>query len=163
MASKKLDYHTRETSFGGEKIVLYSLDGVTWSTRKEELAEIMERHEYERNTFGDIKGRILKKGSEGEDDSVAGKPAKKIAGSKSKAPAATGNQPKLADSKSKPVNKKKEKQSKLVKAALPKKNATKSASKPKASKQKAAAPKKRASSAPAKKAKTGKAKKKSAA
>jgi len=53
---RKGAYLTKETRFGGTKVILYSLDGVTWSSRKDELHVIAERHEKEKITFNEIKG-----------------------------------------------------------------------------------------------------------
>lgn len=53
---RKGAYLTKEARFGGTKVTLYSLDGVTWSSRKEELHAIQERHEKEKITFNEIKG-----------------------------------------------------------------------------------------------------------
>lgn len=49
MATEKTSkYMTKTTSFGGSSLTLYSIDGVTWSTRKDELDKIKERQEKER-------------------------------------------------------------------------------------------------------------------
>ena len=53
---KKGAYFTKEVAFSGKKMVLFSLDGATWSTRKEELQAIKERHDREKITFNEIKG-----------------------------------------------------------------------------------------------------------
>ncbi len=53
---KKGAYFTKEVAFSGKKMVLFSLDGTTWSTRKDELQAIKERHEREKVTFNEIKG-----------------------------------------------------------------------------------------------------------
>ncbi len=45
---KKAKFLTKSATFGGKAIALWSLDGVTWSTRKEELQTIHDRHEAER-------------------------------------------------------------------------------------------------------------------
>lgn len=55
--AKKVKYFRKEVSFAGEPVVLFSIDGSTWSTRKEELLEIQERHELEKASYGgQIKG-----------------------------------------------------------------------------------------------------------
>jgi hypothetical protein len=46
--SKKPKYYEKTVSFGGQSLKLYSLDGVTWSSKKEELHQIQERHEKQR-------------------------------------------------------------------------------------------------------------------
>lgn len=53
---KKPVYLTKEIHFGNQKLVLFSLDGATWSSRKSELLEIQERHEREKVKITDIKG-----------------------------------------------------------------------------------------------------------
>lgn len=168
MAAKKHTYHARETDFGGQKITLYSIDGLTWSTRKEELAEIMERHEYERNNFGDIKGRIIKKEGESDQESEVAKGAPNKSATKvSKAAAG-----KMAEDSKK--NKQKEKvksnQTKVKKALLPQKPSSSVKKGPVVSKvsksvakQKAAAPNKRTSAIKSKKTTVSKARKKNAA
>ena len=55
---KKQTFLKKEVSFGGKSLVLYSIDGNTWSTRKDELIAILERHEAEKITFGEIKGGV---------------------------------------------------------------------------------------------------------
>lgn len=47
-AAKKSKYLTKTTKFGGQTITLYSIDGLTWSTRPQELQTIMDRHANER-------------------------------------------------------------------------------------------------------------------
>lgn len=54
--AKKSEYMQKAVVFGGKKLVLFSLDGVTWSSRKDELRAIMERHEQEKITINDIRG-----------------------------------------------------------------------------------------------------------
>lgn len=56
--AKKTKYLTKSSRFGTQTITLYSIDGVTWSTRKEELQAIIDRHEAERVTFGEIRGQL---------------------------------------------------------------------------------------------------------
>lgn len=55
---KKANFLKREVKFGGKTVVLYSIDGNTWSTRKDELQAIIDRHEAEKVTFGEIKGGL---------------------------------------------------------------------------------------------------------
>lgn len=52
----KLKYLTKTVKFGGKDLILYSLDGMTWSTRRMELMAVKERHEAQRVTFNEIKG-----------------------------------------------------------------------------------------------------------
>lgn len=47
-ASKKAKYISKKVRFGAKEFTMWSIDGVTWSTRKEELTQIAERHEAER-------------------------------------------------------------------------------------------------------------------
>jgi hypothetical protein len=55
---KKSNFLKREVKFGGKTVILYSIDGNTWSTRKDELQAIIDRHEAEKVTFGEIKGGL---------------------------------------------------------------------------------------------------------
>ncbi len=41
----KSQFQTKTTTFGGKKVVLYSIDGLIWSTRKDELSVIKDRLE----------------------------------------------------------------------------------------------------------------------
>lgn len=52
MASNKQKYQQKKVKFKGENLVLYSIDGVTWSSRKSELEDIADRHEEERLIYG---------------------------------------------------------------------------------------------------------------
>lgn len=52
MAGNKQKYLQKKVKFRGENLVLYSIDGDTWSSRKSELQEIAERHEEERLIYG---------------------------------------------------------------------------------------------------------------
>ena len=55
--AKKTRYLQKTVGFAGGEITLFSLDGVTWSSRKEELEAILQRHEQEKANFGgQIKG-----------------------------------------------------------------------------------------------------------
>lgn len=56
MVTKKSKYHTKTVKFGTKELILYSLDGVTWSTRKTELLAIKERHDTERQNFAQLRG-----------------------------------------------------------------------------------------------------------
>lgn len=46
--SKKARYQSRKVKFGSKELTLWSLDGCTWSSRRDELMVIQERHEAER-------------------------------------------------------------------------------------------------------------------
>ena len=53
---KKQKYLTKTVKFGEKQFTLFSLDGVTWSSRKDELHMILERQELERKSFNQIIG-----------------------------------------------------------------------------------------------------------
>lgn len=53
MAGKKGNFLTKKVPFGGKEMTLYSIDGVTWSTRPDELQSIIERHSNEQKGFSD--------------------------------------------------------------------------------------------------------------
>ncbi|MBN8547841.1 MAG: hypothetical protein J0M12_00850 [Deltaproteobacteria bacterium] len=53
---KKSKYVTKTVKFGDKQFTLFSLDGVTWSSRKDELHMILERQEQERKSFNQIIG-----------------------------------------------------------------------------------------------------------
>ena len=55
---KKIRYLTKKVRFNGKDMTLYSVDGCTWSSRRDELAQIIERHESEKLTFGEIRGQL---------------------------------------------------------------------------------------------------------
>lgn len=48
MAQQREEYLTKTISFGSGTMTLYSLDGQTWSSRREELSVIKERQEQQR-------------------------------------------------------------------------------------------------------------------
>lgn len=163
---KKGGYFVKEVQFGKQKLVLYSLDGVTWSTRRTELAEIKARHEREKVTFEEIKGTATEQEAgeapEGEQEEGAAaedeeeQPQRRFRGrppSKMKAP---DHKPGRAPLTMVAQNSKKAAAEAKVKAGSKK-------SAPSAPRAAVAAPKKRGSSAPAKKAVKAKGKKKRAA
>lgn len=49
--AKKSQFMTKTTSFGGKKVVMFSIDGLVWSTRKEELAGIKNRLDNQKVTL----------------------------------------------------------------------------------------------------------------
>ena len=53
MAVRNKSYLTKTIRYAGKEVSLYSIDGLVWSTRKEELEQILERHQNERASFGD--------------------------------------------------------------------------------------------------------------
>lgn len=53
--SNKPKYLTKTVKFAGRNLVLYSLDGTTWSTRRDELQAIKERQESQPINLADIK------------------------------------------------------------------------------------------------------------
>lgn len=48
LAETKTKYLTKVVMFSGHKMTLFSLDGNTWSTRKQELADVIARQEQKR-------------------------------------------------------------------------------------------------------------------
>lgn len=68
---KKVKYLSKSVKFAGKQVTLYSLDGATWSTRKEELHQILERQEAERVSFNQLLGEAkAKEGQEEETESA---------------------------------------------------------------------------------------------
>ena len=55
---KKIKYLTKKVRFNGKDMTLYSVDGCTWSSRRDELTQIIDRHESEKLTFGEIRGQL---------------------------------------------------------------------------------------------------------
>jgi hypothetical protein len=55
-SKKKAKYITKSVKFGGKQFTLFSLDGITWSSRRDELHQILERQEQERKSFNQIMG-----------------------------------------------------------------------------------------------------------
>jgi hypothetical protein len=49
--AKKSQFMTKTTSFGGKKVVMFSIDGLVWSTRKDELAGIKNRLDNQKVTL----------------------------------------------------------------------------------------------------------------
>jgi hypothetical protein len=54
MAAEKQKYITKTVRFGSGELTMYSLDGTTWSTRKDELTAIVARHEAERQKLAQL-------------------------------------------------------------------------------------------------------------
>jgi len=52
---KKLKYLTKTVKFGSNSLTLYSIDGLTWSSKKQELTVIKDRLENQRVTLGGVK------------------------------------------------------------------------------------------------------------
>lgn len=52
---KKNKFLNKVIRFAGKDVTVYSLDGVTWSTRRNELVELQERLERERVSFAALK------------------------------------------------------------------------------------------------------------
>lgn len=71
VAARKGKYLTKTVSFGSSQVTLFSLDGNTWSTHSEELSEILERHEHERQVLHQSISRS--NGKESDDGSKPGK------------------------------------------------------------------------------------------
>ena len=61
--SQKQKILTKTTKFGSSTVTLYSLDGATWSSRKDELPIIMERHEAQKVTAAQLRGEAPEAGS----------------------------------------------------------------------------------------------------
>ncbi|MBX7138947.1 MAG: hypothetical protein K1X83_13310 [Oligoflexia bacterium] len=150
---KKGNFLVKEVKFGREKLTLYSLDGLTWSTRRNELADIKARQEREKVTFNQIKGVAEAEEpaqdaaeEEGQEPTSAADdeetPRRRFKGAKPAAPAA-------------PAAKKGKPSVSLVAPKTKGKHATEPA--------KVAAPKKRGSTTPPKKSPKAKAKKRRAA
>lgn len=51
--------------FGAKEVTLWSLDGVTWSSRKDELESIKERQESQKVTAAHLRGEAQEAGREG--------------------------------------------------------------------------------------------------
>ncbi|NBW41218.1 hypothetical protein EBR25_09480 [bacterium] len=63
MAASKTDYLTKIVEFNDSKLTLYSLDGATWSSRKDELQVIKTRYEESRVTYEEIRSGVINKKS----------------------------------------------------------------------------------------------------
>ncbi|MGA1191605.1 MAG: hypothetical protein ACO3XO_04925 [Bdellovibrionota bacterium] len=61
MAASKPNYLTKTVDFNDSKLTLYSLDGATWSSRKDELQVIKTRYEESRVTFQEIRSGVINK------------------------------------------------------------------------------------------------------
>ena len=69
MAKKASKYQIKKVSFQNGEMELYSLDGHTWSSRKEELAVIEQRREDSKVSFDQIRsGNFRKKKATGNDE-----------------------------------------------------------------------------------------------
>lgn len=55
---KRIKYLTKVVKFGGKDLTLYSIDGVTWSSKKNELLEIQDRHEKQRAALQGLKPEV---------------------------------------------------------------------------------------------------------
>ena len=71
-APNKNKYMQKTVAFNGKQMTLFSLDGITWSSRKDELAQILERHEQERANIGELKNRLLRREADEEGEGVDG-------------------------------------------------------------------------------------------
>lgn len=63
MASKRDGVYHKSVSFGGKTMTLYSLDGLTWSSRKDELQVIEDRREAQKVTAAQLKGELPAEGA----------------------------------------------------------------------------------------------------
>ncbi len=61
--NQKPKYLSKTVPFGGKELKLFSIDGLTWSTRKDELLVIKERHDAEKVTAAQLKGEPGESGS----------------------------------------------------------------------------------------------------
>ncbi|RIL00008.1 MAG: hypothetical protein DCC75_14115 [Proteobacteria bacterium] len=74
--AKRAKYLTKTVKFNGKEMTLYSLDGATWSTRRNELITIKERQEAQRISLSrevsqtDDTAAPAKPASEGYDDDL---------------------------------------------------------------------------------------------
>lgn len=127
--SKQLTYMTKTIKFGSNTLKLYSLDGQTWSSRKEELEVIKERHENEKLAIVRLKNNTPANAAAG---------AKKAEENKKTEPVPIAKAKGLKKEKAVPSSKSKEK----AKPALAKTKPAAAA--PKKAKSKKAAPKKKA-------------------
>ncbi|MCB0330581.1 MAG: hypothetical protein KDD70_12980 [Bdellovibrionales bacterium] len=75
MTAKKSRYLTKTVTFNNEELTLYSLDGATWSSRKQELSDIQTRHEDDRVTFEEIRSGVVNKKNGKERDAEDSGPA----------------------------------------------------------------------------------------
>lgn len=82
MAKSKLQ--KKEVKFQGSKLILYSLDGITWSTNKDELEIILQRLEAQRAGLNEKLGKNEEVVKEEEDDTVKGKEPVKTKSKKAK-------------------------------------------------------------------------------
>ncbi len=64
MPSRKERYQSKKVFFQGQELELFSLDGHTWSSRKDELEVIKDRQENARVSFEEIKSGVIKRASE---------------------------------------------------------------------------------------------------
>lgn len=136
-SNKKMRYQKKVIAFGGKKVTLWSIDGITWSTRKNELLNVIERQEEERAKFG---------------GQIKGGPQSKV-------------KPKTVETPVEPEAKKEKKEEErgVAKAASKKKASAKKAPASAKEKKAAPAPRQRATSKAAAKKKTSSRKKSAAA
>lgn len=72
MAPRKERYQSKTVRFQGKELQLFSLDGFTWSSRKDELEIIKERQENARVSFEEIRTGVItkKEKPEGEEEDI---------------------------------------------------------------------------------------------
>lgn len=63
-------YLTKTVKFAGQNLILYSLDGLTWSTKRAELQAIKERQESQRAILMDVKDEEEPQSKEAEECSA---------------------------------------------------------------------------------------------
>lgn len=64
----KVKYLSKSVKFGSKTLVLYSIDGLTWSSKRDELSQIQERQEAQRVT---LDGAVQPQKQEGEAEKAA--------------------------------------------------------------------------------------------
>ncbi len=172
--NQKLKFISKTVKFGNEQLTLFSIDGTTWSTRKDELILIKDRHEAEKVTAAHLRGEPGEAAPVAADGSkpaaAPAKPARKFPMS----PGVKGGTPKVPGQQyphpatlvqnariAAEAAKKKEAADKLAKESKESKKVAQKAAP--AKKVEAASPKKRVSSKPTQAAKKVSTKKKVAA
>ena len=86
MTKKASKYQIKKVSFQNGEMELYSLDGHTWSSRKEELAVIEQRREDSKVSFDQIRSgnfRKKKKVAENEEENKQTSPKQRASSKKS--------------------------------------------------------------------------------
>jgi hypothetical protein len=77
---KKTKYLSKSVVLGAKTITLFSIDGTTWSSRKDELQAIIERHEAQKASFGKLKAAQSEGDGEKKEEPVEADDAPVVAG-----------------------------------------------------------------------------------